>query len=110
VLDEVAGVANMNAAGVSGVSHDTHQRKNEGVKRKSNSFLILTLLTGSITVCWTPVLVYFTIQLFNLTFSMPEFYQVATMLFSLETVADPIFFTLAMPGWRKSLSKLFKAG
>ncbi|OQV12711.1 hypothetical protein BV898_13032 [Hypsibius exemplaris] len=77
-------------------------------KRESHGYRLLVLLTVSVTVCWTPIDIYFTLagQLNN--FDMPIFYQVSAVLFSFQTTMDPIIFTLAVKTLREALRNLFR--
>ncbi|OWA52940.1 hypothetical protein BV898_17382 [Hypsibius exemplaris] len=72
-------------------------------KKSSKAFNILTLLTISVTVCWTPVHVIYTLLLwlpFDRIGSL--LLNIAVVLVSLQTLIDPILFVCTLPDLRNS--------
>jgi hypothetical protein len=82
--------------------------KSEKVKPKTRSHgnLVLGLLVVSVAICWTPDTVYYLIITFT-NMDAPIYYQVATILFSCQTMLDPILFTVALKSLRQSLRRTF---
>ncbi|OQV23104.1 hypothetical protein BV898_03149 [Hypsibius exemplaris] len=78
------------------------------VRRRTHGNALLALLTLTVTVCWTPIDVYYALTLFIPGYDVPVYYQVASVLFSLQTILDPIMFTLALSNLRRSLLALLK--
>ncbi|OQV25512.1 hypothetical protein BV898_00452 [Hypsibius exemplaris] len=72
------------------------------VRRKSHGYFLLTLLTLSVLICWTPIDVYYLLKSIRHDFNVPLFYQVAEILFSLQTTMDPLVFFFAMKHLRLS--------
>ncbi|OWA51904.1 hypothetical protein BV898_16365 [Hypsibius exemplaris] len=67
------------------------------VKRSRwQSFLVLILLTVSVTVCYGPRIIYAALRLFIPSISHPLFFQVASMLFAWQIVLDPILLSLTI--------------
>lgn len=81
------------AANVSRMQQSVNRPPGE---KRQQKFLFLTLLTGSIFVCWTPANVYFTIPLF-IHFHMPNFWLAANAMYALQNILDPLFLFIAMP-------------
>ncbi|OWA51171.1 hypothetical protein BV898_15664 [Hypsibius exemplaris] len=65
-------------------------------RRRSRKYAMLTLLTISIVIFTVPEMVYFLISGFLNNFWIPEFFEVANLLFACQTVVDPILFVLTM--------------
>lgn len=61
----------------------------------SKPFIILSMLTASIIVCWTPVMTYWTIMVF-VNIDLPDFFNFASNLYSLQALLDPILFALSL--------------
>jgi 7 transmembrane receptor (rhodopsin family) len=74
-------------------------------RRKSHGYLLLGLLVVSVAVCWTPYLIFYLLVPF-MKIDAPTFYQVATILFSCQTLLDPILFTMAIGSLRDSLRRI----
>jgi 7 transmembrane receptor (rhodopsin family) len=75
-------------------------------KSKSHGNLVLGLLALSVTICWTPDTVYYIIITF-IDMDAPIYYQVATILFSCQTMLDPILFMVALKSLRQSFRRTF---
>lgn len=56
-------------------------------------------LSTSIFICWTPIQIYYTIQIFR-DFYYPEIEQVTTVVKSLLAVADPVIITIMLKDLR----------
>ncbi|XP_055337920.1 substance-P receptor-like [Paramacrobiotus metropolitanus] len=69
-------------------------------------FLILTLLTGSILICWMPSQIYWTLYTVMDVSNLSLLFQSATVLLALQGVLDPILFALALRSVRLALLKL----
>ena len=65
-------------------------------KRKSYGFFLLILLTCSVTMCWTPIDLWYIFKSQNPRLDSPLFFQVSEILFSIQTTMDPIVFALAL--------------
>ncbi|OQV11952.1 hypothetical protein BV898_13747 [Hypsibius exemplaris] len=77
-------------------------------KTSSKAFTILTVLTISVTVCWTPILCYYTITLW-MPVNNPILLEVGTVLFALQSVLDPVLFIIALPDLRDTFRGAFRA-
>ncbi|XP_055348593.1 5-hydroxytryptamine receptor 2A-like [Paramacrobiotus metropolitanus] len=82
-------------------------------KEASRPFVVLTLLTISVFICWTPVMTFWTITCFvSLDSDMTVFRNFAVVLFALQPVLDPILFAVSLQSFRtivvRGLSKLTK--
>lgn len=75
--------------------------------RPSNSFIVLSLLTASVSICWTPLVVFYTIYLFA-SINLKQLYNVAHILFGLQPVLDPILFSVALNDLRRTLWRMIK--
>lgn len=74
----------------------------EGRRHTSRALILVTLLTGSIIICWTPVWIDFTLPLFT-NFNHPVFSTVALALYGLQNTMDAIVFTIAFPELRAAV-------
>ena len=70
---------------------------------------LLTVLTISITVCWTPIEVYYALGLIMTDFDVGLYYEGATMLFSFQATLDPILFTLSLKSVRLAFRGLCRS-
>ncbi|XP_055348845.1 probable G-protein coupled receptor No18 [Paramacrobiotus metropolitanus] len=78
------------------------------VKGHGRAFAVLTILTASITVCWTPAAVFFTVSMFTDVSSWPTVIYIVRGLFAVQPVLDPILFAMTLPDLRNALqSRLF---
>jgi hypothetical protein len=75
-------------------------------KSKSRGNIVLCLLVVSVAICWTPGTIYYLLVTF-INIDEPIYYQVATILFSCQTMLDPILFTIALTSLRQSLRRTF---
>ena len=75
----------------------------------SKGYVVLMLLTVSVTVCWTPIAMFYNLITF-MTFGSPMLYEVGTMLFMCQTMLDPIIFTLALKKLRRALREFIPFG
>ncbi|OWA51130.1 hypothetical protein BV898_15627 [Hypsibius exemplaris] len=85
-----------------------HQPSSAPIRRKkshNNHLLVLIFLTISVNGCWTPLNVYFTLSLFGKRFEGAAFFRAGNVLFSCQTMLDPILFALALSRIRKELGK-----
>ncbi|XP_055330412.1 substance-K receptor-like [Paramacrobiotus metropolitanus] len=71
-------------------------------KAKRTGFLVLTALTISVAVCWTPYEMYFTVGTF-MDIDVPMMREVGFTLNSLQPLLDPILFVITMSDLRKTL-------
>ncbi|OQV20543.1 hypothetical protein BV898_05587 [Hypsibius exemplaris] len=75
-------------------------------KRSSKAFTVLTVLTISVTVCWTPIHVLYTLMLWwPFDRIGPLLLDIAVVLFSLQSVLDPILFVCTLPELQESLRR-----
>lgn len=90
-----------------GESTGARLEKKDPEKGGGRAFLVLTLLTCSTTICWTPAVVIFTISSFtNVTNDMTLFGVVLT-IFAIQPVLDPLLFTVALQDLRAAFRNLF---
>lgn len=77
--------------------------------RKANSrtygFAVMTLLTCSAMVCWTPATVIFLVNSFSII-PYPKIFQTALTLFSMQPVLDPVLFTIALKDLRTGFREI----
>lgn len=76
--------------------------KHSASKERSRSMLILTALTISILVCYTPQQIFYTILSF-VQMDVPLAYTVTAMLFTLQAVLDPILFVCTLKDLRNTI-------
>ncbi|OQV18018.1 putative CD109 antigen [Hypsibius exemplaris] len=67
---------------------------------RSNKFLLLTLLTVSVTVCSMPRTIYFLVRQIRPTFSVPIYLAVGNAQPAAHAVVDPILLSLAVDRFR----------
>lgn len=111
----IADVAALEKYGKPGLSQSTTQQQQAPAAARgqrqggglSRGYLLLLLLIVSMTICWTPINVYFTWVGFRPDFDVPLFLQISTILFSCQTALDPILFTMALGRVRESLRRVF---
>ncbi|XP_055348563.1 melatonin receptor type 1B-B-like [Paramacrobiotus metropolitanus] len=72
----------------------------------SRPFVVLTLLTVSVLVCWTPDQTSWTIACFTAVNDSPGLRYTTSVLFTLQAALDPILFALSLRTFRKMLSRL----
>jgi hypothetical protein len=77
------------------------------ISSKSHGNLVLGLLALTVAVCWTPYTIYYTLVIF-IDIDTPIYYQVATILFSCQTMLDPILFMFALKSLRQSFRRTLK--
>ncbi|OWA51905.1 hypothetical protein BV898_16366 [Hypsibius exemplaris] len=77
----------------------TSDEKQLAKRSRWQGYLVLTILSVSVTVCYGPRVVYATLRLFIPSISHPFFFQVASMLFALQIVLDPILLSLTIGKW-----------
>lgn len=95
-----------NGAGVK--PQKTKGRKRETVEVRSYAFLILTLFTCSVFVCWTPVISFFIVGNF-IRLPYPVLFQVLLTLFAIQPVLDPVLLTIAMQDLRSAFMRTCQA-
>ena len=83
-------------------------RKAGRTPRRRSGFLLLSLMTFTMMVFWTPSIVHYTVISFGAV-NWPAVEQVANILCLLETIADPICFTLALKDVRSRSSEEYFA-
>jgi 7 transmembrane receptor (rhodopsin family) len=76
-------------------------------QRSSHAFTILTVLTISVTICWTPILCYYTITLW-IPIGSPLLLEIGTVLFALQSVMDPVLFVIALPDLRETFRRALR--
>ena len=64
------------------------------------------MLTISETICWTPIVTYFTLVLY-VSYDMDAFYKVAVILNYLEAVLDPFYIVITISELRQELRRMF---
>ncbi|XP_055349949.1 uncharacterized protein LOC129596639 [Paramacrobiotus metropolitanus] len=81
----------------------TNQKKDGGVR----PFLILTLLTCSVLICWTPNQLYWTMNSFMDVSGLIQLENIALLLYPLQAILDPIVFALSLNTVRLALLQLW---
>nr|XP_055351840.1 muscarinic acetylcholine receptor M1-like [Paramacrobiotus metropolitanus] len=72
---------------------------NARVEKEGNAsrpFIVLTLFTIGVLVCWIPSLIFYILAYFIPPTEMPTFSEVVGVLYSLQAILDPIFFCLSV--------------
>ncbi|XP_055352478.1 proteinase-activated receptor 3-like [Paramacrobiotus metropolitanus] len=82
-------------------------RKSETSKANSQPILILTLLTLSATICWTPNFIVYTYYTFVPFPDDLTIFSVVTFLYSIQLLMDPILFIVALNDLRAAFFQLF---
>ncbi|XP_055340761.1 probable G-protein coupled receptor No18 [Paramacrobiotus metropolitanus] len=75
-------------------------------RKHMHAFLLLTLLTISVFLCWSPSVIYFTAVAFAPNITNPSIDSSVTLLYNFQAVMDPILFTLSLKDLRHGLYKL----
>ena len=70
--------------------------------------MILTLLTMSMTICYVPSQLYYSMALFVNMDSDIVFFRLSTALIYLQSVLDPIYFVFAIHEVREELSRVLR--
>ena len=73
----------------------------------SHGFRLLTMLTVSVTICWTPMLCYYT-TIPWITVKYPWWERIGFVLFAMEAIIDPVVFVAAQPELRAEFRRLFE--
>ncbi|OQV13411.1 hypothetical protein BV898_12363 [Hypsibius exemplaris] len=76
------------------------------VRQKPRAFVLLTCLTLGMLVFWVPSIVFYTAIMFREVDWRP-LQQIATVLWFLEAVIDPVLFTFALGDLRKAVGAAF---
>ncbi|XP_055329083.1 mu-type opioid receptor-like [Paramacrobiotus metropolitanus] len=74
-------------------------------RQHSHSFKVLTLLTISVLVCWTPLTVYYDLLVFG-EVDVGGLYEGGWVLWEIEPVFDPLLFAVALKTLREELKRL----
>ncbi|XP_055348560.1 alpha-2 adrenergic receptor-like [Paramacrobiotus metropolitanus] len=74
----------------------------------SRPFVVLTLLTVSVLVCWTPDQTAWTISCFTAVNDSPGLRYTTSVLFTLQAALDPILFALSLRTFRNMLCRTFR--
>ncbi|XP_055352479.1 5-hydroxytryptamine receptor 1D-like [Paramacrobiotus metropolitanus] len=80
--------------------------KLEIAKSNSQTMLILTMLTTSATICWTPNIVVFMVYTF---IPFPEdltVFSVVAFIFSVQLLMDPVLFVISLSDLREAFREL----
>ncbi|OQV24622.1 hypothetical protein BV898_01681 [Hypsibius exemplaris] len=83
---------------------DRSKLKAGGARPKSKAFLILTMLTLSLLVCWTPMMTFYTITNWVVVHG-DEFLEVSLALFAIQSLVDPLLFIVTMPDLRTTFRR-----
>ncbi|XP_055341967.1 5-hydroxytryptamine receptor 1B-like [Paramacrobiotus metropolitanus] len=84
----------------------SNARADNMVRRESAAsrpFIVLTLFTVGIVVCWIPGLVLYLLVNFISRKDISMFYTVSAILYSLQAILDPVFFCLSVKDLRSRL-------
>ncbi|XP_055349766.1 uncharacterized protein LOC129596492 [Paramacrobiotus metropolitanus] len=88
-------------------SHKSNRKPNHGDHLRP--FLVLTLLTVSVLVCWTPDQTYWTIACFMQMMDLPVLRNFTMVLFALQAVLDPILFAMSLASFRNYLWQICRS-
>ena len=77
-------------------------------RRSSHAFLVLTLLTISIAICYVPNQVVFTIVMFMPLDLTGVLYGAVTICYYMESVLDPLYFALAIDSLRTEVIRIIR--
>lgn len=83
-----------------------HSQAQQRTPKKSRGFFVLGLLTISVTVCWAPAMVFYTLGYF-IQVQAPTVYEAVVIIYSFQTMLDPILFTMALKSLRVALRHTF---
>ncbi|XP_055348567.1 protein trapped in endoderm-1-like [Paramacrobiotus metropolitanus] len=89
-----------------------HRRGTESVANKHTAenvrpFLVLSMLTCSVFICWTPDQVYWTLDNFVDTSGFVWLHHVGMVLYGLQAVLDPILFAVSLSSFRTTIKQLW---
>ncbi|OQV25596.1 hypothetical protein BV898_00532 [Hypsibius exemplaris] len=73
--------------------------------RPSQSFIVLTYLVVGVIFCWSPIMIYFTMQIVT-GYNNNLHYVAGTLLYYFNSLLDPFFFALAMAPLRATLWRI----
>lgn len=76
-------------------NHSTGGENIRGRKPSSNAFTVLTLLTASVFLTWTPQTMYYSI-LSLVAIESATTFEVTNILFNVQPILNPILFTAAL--------------
>ncbi|XP_055348571.1 allatostatin-A receptor-like [Paramacrobiotus metropolitanus] len=96
------------------VSHAHRSRTNSihphgGRKGNVRPFLVLTLLTISVFVCWTPDTLFWTISCFTTVTEFPTVETLTMVLYSMQAVMDPIIFAMSLASFRAYVVQSYRS-
>ena len=74
----------------------------------SHGFLVLTLLTLSIAICYVPIQAVFSVVLFMPVDLTGTLYRVVTICFYMESLLDPVYFVVAIGDLRAEVVGIFR--
>lgn len=74
-------------------------------KESAHTFMVLTLLTSSTLIFWTPGVFTYTINSIA-PISDPVLFEVVLIIFTMQSILDPLLFTLAIRDLRSSFTNL----
>ncbi|XP_055341955.1 uncharacterized protein LOC129590645 [Paramacrobiotus metropolitanus] len=82
--------------------------KASGSKGQSRPFILLTLMTLCVTICWIPSMVYYIMIGYISPIKLDTFHRIATTLFGLRVLLDPVFFCLSFRSLSAPFAVLWK--
>lgn len=93
------------------IAMETSVQPNVGVTRKRDAkenygFLVLSLLTASVFVCWTPATVLFLIETY-LPGRYSQYFSILLPIFSTQPLLDPFLFAAALSELRRAVREAF---
>ena len=98
------------ATGSLSTSRPTNQQHNTNNNNNMQpaSFLLVTLLTMSVGVSFVPINLYFTYQSVAPDLMTSGLYDVGLMLNYIQSIMDPVYFTVSLSGIRQALWETFR--
>ncbi|OQV19859.1 hypothetical protein BV898_06129 [Hypsibius exemplaris] len=78
----------------------------ENARRATGKYHMLAALTVSVTVCWSPLLIFFSLVHFRPRYWDTTWFQVGTVMYTCQTMLDPVLFTLTFSRVWEALKRL----
>ena len=87
------------------LNNDSNVGSPYGRRLKSRGFLVLTFVTFGMLVFWLPSMVFYTVIVFH-SVEWQAFQQAGTVLWFIQSVADPVMFMLALSDLQDRVRRL----
>ncbi|XP_055355917.1 uncharacterized protein LOC129601200 [Paramacrobiotus metropolitanus] len=100
-------VKNPSIANIASVSQAISHSHRPASSTEAQSFLLLTALTLSVLVFWTPSVIYFFLQPFT-NYTNPDIEFVINLMFFYQPVVDPLLFALTLRTLRHNIRHMLR--